>query len=158
MLMMMRTDLEILRKITTTTPTTQTTLTTPIPNILNNIPTIQQNSEITNTQEQPTIQPQPTTENSTPTQPQIQPTTPTDITRTDAEKAFISKINKNYQFTVGFKRDASDVSIKYLQYFLKSKGFYQGIINGTNTESTITALFEWQKANNVLSDPSDPAA
>jgi hypothetical protein len=155
MLMMMRTDLELLRKITTTTPTT---LPTPIPNILNNIPTIQQNSEISTTQPQPITQPQPTTENSTPTPSQIQLTTQTDITRTDAEKAFISKINKNYQFTVGFKRDASDVSIKYLQYFLKSQGFYQGIINGTNTESTITALFEWQKANNVLSDPSDPAA
>lgn len=129
MLMMMRTDLEILRKINMTTPTT--TLTTPIPNILTNIPTIQQNSEITTTQdqtttqEQPTTQAQPTTENNTTIQSQGQLTTQTDITRTDAEKAFISKINKNYQFSVGFKRDASDVSIKYLQYFLKSQGFYQ---------------------------------
>lgn len=119
----MRTDLEILRKINMTTPTT--TLTTPIPNILTNIPTIQQNSEITTTQEQPTTQAQPTTENNTTIQSQGQLTTQTDITRTDAEKAFISKINKNYQFSVGFKRDASDVSIKYLQYFLKSQGFYQ---------------------------------
>ncbi len=157
MLMMMRTDLEILRKINMTTPTT---LTTPIPNILNTIPTIQQNSEITTTQtttNNETIQdPQPESPTTNTTQAQL--TTQTDITRTDAEKAFISKINKNYQFTVGFKRNASDVSIKYLQYFLKSQGFYQGIINGTNTESTITALFEWQKANNIITDSSDPAA
>ncbi len=80
------------------------------------------------------------------------------ITRTESEQSFIQKINKTYQFTVGFKKNATDVSIKYLQYFLKSQGFYQGIINGTNTESTITALFEWQKANNILTDATDPAA
>jgi hypothetical protein len=144
--MMMRSDIEIInpqsfQTSTTTTENTQTESTT------NNTEDNTQ-TESTTTEETPTTEPI-TNESIT-----IQ----TSITRTDTEQSFINKINKDYQFYAGFKRDAADISIKYLQYFLKSQGFYQETINGINTEATITALFEWQKTKNILTDPTDPAA
>ncbi|HCY21126.1 TPA: hypothetical protein DIC40_04715 [Patescibacteria group bacterium] len=152
MLMMYRTDLQLISKVTIPVTTI---------NVISTLP-VTTETQSNNTQEPTTTNSEPTpqtTQTTTTTPLDISSTTNTQsITRTDTEQTFINKINKNYQFTIGFKKDASDVSIKYLQYFLKSKGFYQGIINGTNTESTIKALFEWQKANNVLTDATDPAA
>lgn len=43
---------------------------------------------------------------------------------TEAEMSFIRNINKEYQFTKGYLAGESDIGVKYLQYFLKSKGYY----------------------------------
>ncbi len=69
-----------------------------------------------------------------------------------------SRINTNFQFTVGYTKNKSDIGVKYLQYLLTSLWYYQGDINGTNNKSTIEALFKRQSDNKLVTKSTDPAA
>jgi len=45
--------------------------------------------------------------------------------------------------------------VKYLQYFLKAKKYYTGSINGTNTQATLDALFQFQLDYSIVADEND---
>ena len=74
---------------------------------------------------------------------------------TATELDFIKNINKNYQFTEGYTAGQTNAGVKYLQYFLKAKKIYTGSINGTNTQATLDALFQFQLTNTIVADKND---
>lgn len=77
---------------------------------------------------------------------------------TQTELNFIENINKNYQFNAGYTVGQNDIGVKYLQYILKSKQYYTWAINGTNTNPTVTALFNFQSDNNIVDTSTDQGA
>ncbi len=84
--------------------------------------------------------------------------TPENSQFTQAELNFIETINKNYQFNAGYTVGQNDIGVKYLQYILKSKQYYTWTINGTNTNPTVTALFNFQSDNNIVDTSTDQGA
>jgi len=74
---------------------------------------------------------------------------------TAAELDFIKNINKDYQFTEGYTVGQSNPGVRYLQYFLKTKKYYDGTINGVNNTATVSALFKFQFDNGIVNKESD---
>ena len=81
-----------------------------------------------------------------------------EINYTPAEQYFINTLNKNFQFIFWYHVWASDIGIKYLQYFLKENGYFTETINGKNTNTTITSLFNRQKDQNIVQFSTDVGA
>lgn len=77
---------------------------------------------------------------------------------TETELDFIKNLNKEYQFNAWYTVWESDLGVKYLQYVLKSKGYYTWAINGINTNDTVTALYEFQFDNNIVDKATDQGA
>lgn len=75
---------------------------------------------------------------------------------TDLE--FINNKNSNYQFYEWYTAWASNLWIKYLQYFLKNNKYYTWTIHGTNNIATIDALLLFQLDKNIISDENNSAA
>lgn len=82
-------------------------------------------------------------------------TVTTNSSFTTAELDFIKSINKSYQFSVGYTAGESDIWVKYLQYFLKTKKYYTWAINGINTTATVAALFQFQLDKGIVDDEND---
>lgn len=53
-------------------------------------------------------------------------------------------------FTQPFKKGQYHEQIKALQTFLKNQGYYQGEINGVNTQATIQALYQFQLKKGII--------
>jgi len=79
-------------------------------------------------------------------------TTPINTTE---EQNFIKNIDKNFQFSEGYIIGQNNPGVKYLQYFLKTKTYYTGNINGINNATTVAALFKFQFDNNIVKKESD---
>lgn len=73
----------------------------------------------------------------------------------ETEIKFINNINTGYQFTKWYTAGQIDIGIKYLQYFLKTKTYYTGTINGINTTTTIAALYTFQLDNHIVNKETD---
>ncbi len=83
------------------------------------------------------------------------PTTTTSSQFSQMELDFMQHINKEYQFTEGYKLGQISIGVKYLQYFLKAKKYYTWSINGINNTSTVEALFRFQVDNGIVETPED---
>jgi hypothetical protein len=79
-----------------------------------------------------------------------------EFNETDLE--FINSANKNYQLYEWYTAWASNVWIKYLQYFLKNSKYYTWTINWVNNLATIDGLLWFQLDKAIINDENNPAA
>ena len=58
----------------------------------------------------------------------------------------------------GIEKNSSEIDVKNLQNMLNSLGYFKDTINGKHSENLITAIFAFQKDNNIVTSPTQTGA